>query len=254
MSALAPSPTNDPIQGLLLLNSLLEEHYVDTNPERHAQEEGEENPSRCTTPVFNAGIGTRRLDARHRCDDVDPEWNLRLVSDSIRRHGGSCHITDAATDTPEQHDAQRFMSSHAMRLTIREPVEELGRVGPDGCLWARRLYFGPVFRAWRREIVETRYCLIQIMAANCQSCPSGGRNRSELQPMTSRCLDCSLPIEEEPWWYDPAALAMNDGAQAAQPTAASAQRPYPPTSVSGPFHKACLARRKGHKRDSLAWS
>ena len=73
-------------------------------------------------------------------------------------------------------------------------------------------------------------------------------------PMTLRCADCCLPIEQDPWWYDPSALTMNADPQVTQPTAVTSQQPYPPTSVSGPFHKACLVKRMGHNLDSAAWS
>jgi hypothetical protein len=72
--------------------------------------------------------------------------------------------------------------------------------------------------------------------------------------MPFRCIDCNKEIEEDPWWYDPSALAMNAGPQTTQLTGVASPQPYPPTSVSGPFHKACLVRRMGHTVDSPAWS
>jgi len=61
-----------------------------------------------------------------------------------------------------------------------------------------------------------------------------------------------MPIEEELWWYDPSALARNDSPQVPRATGAGWDNPYPPTSVSGPFHKACLVQRMGRKLDSLS--
>jgi hypothetical protein len=72
--------------------------------------------------------------------------------------------------------------------------------------------------------------------------------------MTLQCTDCNQLIEEEPWWYDPSALAMNRGGQVTQLAGVASRQPHPPTSVSGPFHKACLVRRMGHNLDSAAWS
>jgi hypothetical protein len=77
----------------------LEEHCVDTHPERRTEEYAEENASGSTTPVVSVSIEWRRLDARRGCDDGDPEGNLRL-SNSIRRHRAGCHSTRGATHTP----------------------------------------------------------------------------------------------------------------------------------------------------------
>ena len=68
--------------------------------------------------------------------------------------------------------------------------------------------------------------------------------------MTFRCLDCTQPIDGDPWWYDPLAHGINRIAPATQPTAAVAQRPDPPTPASAPFHKACLERQMGQSIDS----
>jgi hypothetical protein len=81
----------------------LEDHCVKANPERRTQEQAEENPSGGTTTIINVGIESRRFNARHGCDDTDPEGSLRL-SASIRRHQFGCHTTDGATDTPGSHE------------------------------------------------------------------------------------------------------------------------------------------------------
>ena len=69
--------------------------------------------------------------------------------------------------------------------------------------------------------------------------------------MAFQCLDCKQLIEGDPWWYDPLAHATNRDAQVAQLTGAVSQQPDPPTSVAGPFHKACLVRQMGREVDSL---
>jgi hypothetical protein len=58
--------------------------------------------------------------------------------------------------------------------------------------------------------------------------------------MTIRCLDCNLPIEGEPWWYDPMAVGINLGVAVADLKGVVSKQPYPPSSVAGPFHKECL--------------
>jgi hypothetical protein len=67
--------------------------------------------------------------------------------------------------------------------------------------------------------------------------------------MTFRCFDCQLPIEDEPWWYDPSAVGINVGPPATTPTGVVSQRPDPPSSVSAPFHKAGLERQMGRTPD-----
>jgi hypothetical protein len=69
--------------------------------------------------------------------------------------------------------------------------------------------------------------------------PCDGCASKQDMPMTVSCLDCNLPIDEDPWWYDPSAHAMNT----VRPTGAVSQQPYPPTSVLGPLHKECLVQR-----------
>jgi len=84
--------------------------------------------------------------------------------------------------------------------------------------------------------------------------PHFGTPKEQATAHRSQCFDCNSPIEEDPWWYDPSALARNAAVQVNQPTRAVSQRVHPPTSVSGPFHKACLVRRMGHTLDAPAWS
>jgi hypothetical protein len=67
--------------------------------------------------------------------------------------------------------------------------------------------------------------------------------------MTFRCLDCTQPIEGDPWWYDPLAHGINRRAQENQITGVVSQRPDPPTPASAPFHKACLERQMGRSID-----
>jgi len=67
--------------------------------------------------------------------------------------------------------------------------------------------------------------------------------------MTFRCLDCNLPIESDPWWYDPLAHGMNVEPPATL-TGVVSQRPDPPTAAAAPFHKACLERQLGRSVDS----
>ena len=67
----------------------LEEHCVNTNPERRTEEQAEETSSGGTTPVVDVGI-EGRLDARHGFDSSDPERNPRL-GDSTCRHRAGCH-------------------------------------------------------------------------------------------------------------------------------------------------------------------
>jgi len=68
--------------------------------------------------------------------------------------------------------------------------------------------------------------------------------------MAFRCLDCQLPIDDDPWWYDPSAVGINVNLQIAPLTDIVSQRPDPPTPVSAPFHKACLERQIGRRVDS----
>jgi len=68
--------------------------------------------------------------------------------------------------------------------------------------------------------------------------------------MTFRCLDCYLPIEGDPWWYDPSAVGVNVNLQIADLTGIVSQRSAPPTPVSAPFHKACLERQMDRSVDS----
>ena len=67
--------------------------------------------------------------------------------------------------------------------------------------------------------------------------------------MTFQCLDCTQPIEGDPWWYDPLAHAINRRAQENQITRIVSQRPDPPTPASAPFHKVCLERQMGRSID-----
>jgi hypothetical protein len=67
--------------------------------------------------------------------------------------------------------------------------------------------------------------------------------------MTLRCLDCNLPIEGDPWWYNPSAVGLNVS-QVTALTEIVSRRPDPPTAVSTPFHKACLERQMGRSLDS----
>ena len=78
-----------------------------------------------------------------------------------------------------------------------------------------------------------------------------GEQLSGVVALTFQCLACNQPIEGDPWWYDPLAHATNRDAQVAQLTGAVTQQPDPPTSVAGPFHKACLVRQMGREVDSL---
>ena len=63
--------------------------------------------------------------------------------------------------------------------------------------------------------------------------------------MTFRCLDCTQPIEGDPWWYDPLAHGINRRAEETQITGIVSPRPDPPSRASAPFHKACLERQLG---------
>jgi len=78
-----------------------------------------------------------------------------------------------------------------------------------------------------------------------------GEQLSGVVALTFQCLDCNQLIEGDPWWYDPLAHATNDGAQVAPLTGVVTQQPGPPSSVAGPFHKACLVRQMGREVDSL---
>jgi hypothetical protein len=70
--------------------------------------------------------------------------------------------------------------------------------------------------------------------------------------MRIRCTGCSQPIEGDPWWYDPLAHGMNNwSGEVAQLTGVVTQQPDPPSSVAGPFHKACLVKQLGREVDSL---
>jgi hypothetical protein len=68
--------------------------------------------------------------------------------------------------------------------------------------------------------------------------------------MIFRCLDCNLPIEGDPWWYDPSAAGINVGPMPPTLRGIVSQQPNPPTSVSAPFHKACLEKQMGRSVDS----
>lgn len=68
--------------------------------------------------------------------------------------------------------------------------------------------------------------------------------------MSLWCLDCNLPIDEDPWWYDTFAAGMNVGAAVAELTGVVSQWPDAPSHVSAPFHKACLERQLGRRVDS----
>jgi hypothetical protein len=68
--------------------------------------------------------------------------------------------------------------------------------------------------------------------------------------MTFRCLDCTQPIEGDPWWCDPLGYGINRRAEENQITGIVSQRPDPPTPASAPFHKACLERQMGRSIDS----
>ena len=76
-------------------------------------------------------------------------------------------------------------------------------------------------------------------------------SQSESIPMTHRCLDCTLLIEGEPWWYDPMAAGIQLGVAVATVNGVVTKRPYAPSSVAGPFHKECLVRQMGCDVDSL---
>ena len=67
--------------------------------------------------------------------------------------------------------------------------------------------------------------------------------------MTFKCLDCNLPIEGDPWWYDPLSHGINAGPPATL-TGVVSQRPAPPTPASAPFHKVCLERQLGRSVNS----
>jgi hypothetical protein len=74
-------------------------------------------------------------------------------------------------------------------------------------------------------------------------------NQSCAAAITFQCLDCNLPIKEDPWWYDPSAVAMNAGSRSGL-TGVVSQRPDPPTPASAPFHKTCLERQMTHRAES----
>ena len=67
--------------------------------------------------------------------------------------------------------------------------------------------------------------------------------------MVFRCLDCKLPIDGDPWWYDPTAVGVNVGPPATL-TGVVTQRPDPPAAAAAPFHKACLERQMCRSVDS----
>src|SRR6187397_1460653 len=120
------------------VNQLLEEHCVDTNPERRTQQQADENPSGGTTPVVNAGVESRRRHARHGCDStVPPKRNLR-ISGLIRWHRATCHAQSDATNAP---GVSVFMLSclrTAMRSRIGSAPDETP-ICPDCRLRTTRL-------------------------------------------------------------------------------------------------------------------
>ena len=143
----------------------------------------------------------------------------------------------------------RCSALHVVARECVRPSKTYSGVGPDR---SRRVSVG------KRTLPDER-AQLRFLLTSLEACNSGNalllRSRSSRQTakaMSSRCLDCSMPIEEELWWYDPSALARNDSPQVPRATGAGWDNPYPPTSVSGPFHKACLVQRMGRKLDSLS--
>ena len=93
--------------------------------------------------------------------------------------------------------------------------------------------------------MEANYCVIQKGATN--ALPT--IERGEVSAMAFKCLDCRLPIDGDPWWYDPTAVGVNAGPPATLAGVVS-QRPDPPAEAAAPFHKACLEKQMGRRVDS----
>src|SRR4029453_663984 len=64
--------------------------------------------------------------------------------------------------------------------------------------------------------------------------------------MTFRCLDCTQPIEGDPWWFDP--FGVNRRAQENQITGAVSQRPDAKVST---FSQGVLGKADGSERRVL---
>jgi len=200
----------------------LEEHCVDTNPERRTQHQADENPSSGTTLVVMVGVESRRRHARQGCDITAPKWNLR-VSGSIRRHRAGCHAQSDATDAP---DASVFIRS-CLRTAIRSRIGSAPDEGPRSVQIAicEQPDFTDTHGAIRSVGTQLNRCEYwPRIAGRWASCHC-------TIAMTFKCLDCNLPIEGDPWWYDPLAHDMN----AALPATAHRCRLATPRSTNACF-------------------
>ena len=122
------------------------------------------------------------------------------MSDSIRRHRASCHATDGCNRHAK---TTRCSELHVIARGCARHSKTYSGVGPDR---SRRLSVG------KRTLPDER-AQLWFLLTSLETCNSGNASASieivaaDCQAMTSRYLDCSMPIEEELWWYDLRAIS-----------------------------------------------